>query len=267
LKVGSVGVGLSLLAAAACGPRRVNLPTGPGTPAPDYRAAFDRAVESCTGVRTLKATMRLSGRAGGQRMRGTLVTGMEAPDAIRLEGVAPFGAPVFILVARGGSATLLLPRDNRFLTAVSAADILEALVGIRIDAATLRALVVGCVVADLQPAAGRLYPAGWMAVDIGKDATAYLRQVQGEWRVVAGVLPGLEVQYGQFEGRFPAQVRILSRADRSSTAPVDLTLALSDSSINVTLSGAVFAVDVPPDAVRMTLAELRNAGPLGARER
>ena len=31
---------------------------------------------------------------------------------MRLEGVAPFGPPAFILVARGGEATLLLPRDE-----------------------------------------------------------------------------------------------------------------------------------------------------------
>jgi hypothetical protein len=31
---------------------------------------------------------------------------------MRLEGVAPFGPPAFILVARGQNATLLLPRDE-----------------------------------------------------------------------------------------------------------------------------------------------------------
>ena len=32
---------------------------------------------------------------------------------MRLEGVAPFGPPAFILAARGAMAVLLLPREDR----------------------------------------------------------------------------------------------------------------------------------------------------------
>jgi hypothetical protein len=255
------------LAAGACAPKRLTLPAGPGTPVPDYRAPFDQASASCRGVRTLRATIALSGRASGQRMRGTLLAGMEAPDAVRLEGVAPFGAPVFILVAQRGSATLLLPRDERVLTGVSASDILEALAGVRVDPPTLRAMVSGCVVADPEPVGGRAYPNGWMAVDIGNGATAYLRQAQGQWRLVAGLIPGLEVQFGQFEGTLPREIRVFSRADSPSAVPVALTLALSDVSANVTLNPAAFRVDVPAGAVPITLDELREAGPLGERRR
>jgi hypothetical protein len=174
---------------------------------------------------------------------------------------------VFILAARNGSATLLLPRDDRFLTGVSAADILEALTGVRIDPATLRAVIAGCVAADARPNSGRLFPDGWIAVDIGNGGTAYLRRDQGRWRIVAGVTADLEVQYGQFDGDWPRQVHVFSRADRPSAVPVDLTLALSDVSINVTLPAAAFAVDVPPGAAPMTLAELREAGPLGEKRK
>jgi len=199
-------------------------------------------------------------------MRGTLLTGMDAPDAVRLEGVAPFGAPVFILAARNESATLLLPRDDRVLTGVSPADILEALTGLRIDPAALRAIVSGCVAADAKPASGRLFPNGWMSVDIGSGATVYLRPEQGRWRIVAGFTPRLQVQYGQFEGDWPRQVHVFSRADQPAAIPVDLTLALSDVSINVVLPAAAFTVDVPPRAAPMTLAELRKAGPLGEKK-
>jgi hypothetical protein len=44
------------------------------------------------------------------------VSGFERPGSLRLEGVAPFGSPAFILAARAGRATLLLPRDNRVLS-------------------------------------------------------------------------------------------------------------------------------------------------------
>ncbi len=267
------------LAVAACAPKRLTLPTGPGTPAADYQAPFDQASAACRGIRTLRATIALSGRAGGQRMRGTLLAGFEAPDAVRLEGVAPFGAPVFILVARGGSATLLLPRDNRVVTGVSAEDILEAIAGIRLDPAALRAILTGCIAADPHPSAARAYNTSgpvkigygttgyprqlWLAIDIDPGATAYLRQQQGQWRIVAGLVPGLEVEYGQFEGGSPRQVRILSRTNEPQKVPVNIGLALSDVSTNITLNPAAFTVDVPSGAEPMTLTELREVGPLG----
>ena len=271
-----------LLATAACAPKRLVLPSGPGTPTAEFRAAFDQASISCCGVRTLRTTIRLAGRAGGQRMRGTLIAGLAQPDALRLEGVAPFGPPAFILVAHDESATLLLPRDNRVLTGVSAADILEALAGVRLDPAALRALLAGCVVADPQPTDGHVFKTGgpitifngpsyprqrWMAIEVGHGTTTYLRQQRGQWRIVAGVLPGLEVQYGQFEAGLPRQVQIRSRADQAPAVPVDLTLTLSDLSTNVTLNASAFEVDVPRDAAPMTLAELRDSGPLGVKEK
>src|SRR3989338_3856303 len=96
---------------AACGQPRVTLPGGTGTPAPDFAPAYAEARASCDNVRTMQAELRLSGRAAGQRMRGRVLAGL-VPGALRLEGVAPFGAPVFILVADGMRGTLLLSRER-----------------------------------------------------------------------------------------------------------------------------------------------------------
>ncbi len=118
----------------ACGPRRIALPAGPGTPLPDYAAAFSSARG---GMRRrserLQAELALSGRAAGQRMRGRVHAGL-IPGALRLEGVAPFGSPVFILVAEGVRGTLLLLRDRRVLEDAPPEEILNALVGIRLGA-------------------------------------------------------------------------------------------------------------------------------------
>ncbi len=262
---GALAVVLAVIS-AACAPTRLTLPAGPGTPAADVGAAFAEASSACRSAGTIRATIALSGRAGGQRMRGTLIAGLAPPDALRLEGVAPFGPPAFILAAHGGSATLLFPRDNRVVTGVSAADILEALAGVRLDPAALRGILTGCVVVDPRPDGGRVFTHGWMAIDVGHGATAYLLRQQGTWRVVAGLLPGLEVQYQQFEGGRPQTLVIQSRRDESgSGVAVDLTLALSDVAVNATLNASAFDVDLPRDASPMTLAELREAGPLGAK--
>ena len=254
-----------VLATAACAPKHLILPAGSSTPVTDFRAPFEQASGPCRGVRTVRTTIALSGRAGGQRLRATLIAGLEQPDALRFEAVAPFGPPTFILVAHAGSATLLLPRDNRVLTGVPAADILEALAGIRLDPAALRGILTGCVVADPQPAAGRIFDNGWMAVEVGESTLAYLRQERATWRIVAGLLPGLEVRYRQFEIGLPRQLQIRSRTDQPPAVAVDVTLALSDVATNLTMKPGTFSVDVPSDAAPMTLAELRDAGPLGGK--
>ena len=48
-------------------------------------------------------------------MRGRAIAGFDLPGSLRLEGVAPFGPPAFILAGRDEAATLLLPRENRVL--------------------------------------------------------------------------------------------------------------------------------------------------------
>jgi hypothetical protein len=78
---------------------------------------------ACRGARTLTAELALSGTRA-DALRGRVVAGFERPASMRLEGVAPFGPPRFILVARGGEATLLLPRDERVVHGASPEDVL-----------------------------------------------------------------------------------------------------------------------------------------------
>lgn len=251
----------AFLILAACTPKAPSLPSGDGVPFPAFKAAYDEAVARCTGVRTLSAALDLSGRAGGSRLRGTIHAGFEAPDAVRLEGVGPFGRTVFILVAKGNESTLLLPRDDRVLRNAPPAKIVEALAGVSLTPAELRAVLAGCGFGTIQPSEGRAYDEGWAAVDDG-DTTVFLRQVDGAWRVAAATRGPLTVHYGDFQSRRPQTVRI-RMTPAGGEAAADLTLKLSQVDINVPLDPAAFQVEVPRDAVPLTLDELRRAGPLG----
>src|SRR6476620_588083 len=105
---------LVLLSVAGCAGKRITLPTDPGTPLSDYAAIFNDVSSSCRNVQTLTAELSLSGRAAGEKMRGTLQAGFKTPASMRLElRVGPFGTPVFVLAADGQKATLLLQRDNQ----------------------------------------------------------------------------------------------------------------------------------------------------------
>ena len=250
---------LSLAASLpACAPKRIELPTGTGSPYAEAARAYEEAVKECRGVRTMQATLGLSGRAGTTTLRGTVDAGFEAPDRIRLEGRHPLGRPVFILAAGGGRSTLYMPRDDRVLRDVPPELIVEALVGVSLAPGELRSLVSGCGFGVAEAAGGREYSGGYVAVDTG-GPTTYLRREQNVWRVAAATRPPLTVLYSGFVNGRPATLRVVS----SGTPRADLTVRLSDVNLNVPMDAAVFAVDVPAAAQPLTLDELRRAGPLG----
>lgn len=198
----------------------------------------------------------MSGRAAGQRMRGRVHAGL-IPGALRLEGVAPFGSPVFILVAEGLRGTLLLLRDRRVLQDAPPEEILNALIGVRLGPDDLRALLSGCVRAAAEPATGRAYGADWIAVELASGGTVYLHRRSGTWRIVAGRYGGLEIDYTAFQGDRPSQVALRG-------ADLNLALALHQVEVNGELPrDQLVSVKIPSGLSPLTLGELRRAGPLG----
>ena len=135
-----------LIFITACGAPRVALPSGAGTPSPDSVASYTEAVRECRGVKTLSATLSLSGRAGSSKLSARIDAGFSDPGRLRLEGYPRVnfgGKPFFVLVANGRDATLVLTRDGRVLRGAAPADIIEALGGIALEPDDMRALVAG----------------------------------------------------------------------------------------------------------------------------
>ena len=256
-----VALAIGAIGASGCAASRFEAPAGPGAPLADAAAAWQQASASCAGVRTLTAELGLSGRAAGTRLRGRIQAGFESPGRIRLEGVAPFGQPIFILAADASRATLLLPRDERVVTAGSAAEILEALAGVRLEADTLRAVLAGCVMTGT-PSSGAEY--GDVARFTFADGEVFARRTSGGWRIVAGYAPPFLVEYLGEAGTWPRRVRI-SR-DLAGRNGVELTIDVSQLETNTQLPAAAFTIDIPPGAAPMTIDELRQAGPLGDRQ-
>ncbi|HKC57750.1 MAG TPA: hypothetical protein VKC35_16565 [Vicinamibacterales bacterium] len=212
-------------------------------------------------MRTLTAEIGMSGRAGRQRLRGRVVAGFARPASMRLEAVAPFGAPAFILVARGENATLLLPRDEpRVLRGPKPEDILGALTGVALGPADLQAILTGCVVPAPQAMEARRHANGWASIDLAGGARLYLEPARGGWTLRAATRAGWQIEYPAWSANFPQSVRLQSS---QPDVNVDLTAALSQIETNKDLEDAAFTVNVPPGADPITLDELRDSGPLG----
>ncbi len=261
--LGGLLLGAAVL--AGCGPARLALPSGAGEPFPEYPAALQESTASCRDVRSLSAELGISGRAGGVKMRGRVTAGIDAPARIRLEAAAPFGPPVFILAADAAGATLLLPRDNRFVTGGPPAAILEALVGLDLGPADLLATLAGCLVPDPQATDGRLFPGGWARLDLAGGSSLFVQQdARQRWRIRAGFRPSFRVEYQRDASGLPAAVRVA--VGDAAPGATDLRISLSQVEVNVELGPEVFKVKVPADAQPMTLAELRRAGPMGEKQ-
>src|SRR5688572_1943971 len=218
-----------LLVIGACAARMPPRPTGAATPDPTAADAFVAATASCRGFRSIEGELALSGRAGEERVRGRVLTGLEAGGAVRLEAPAPFGAPFFILAGRGEVATLILPRERRVLADTPVSAVLERLTGLSLGADDLRLILSGCLVETPAPADGRQWPGGWQAVTIGPERVAYIRTVQGRPVLVAADYGPWHVDYSQHVSGFPRVVRV-----RSAVA-----LAKADARASADRSGAI----------------------------
>jgi hypothetical protein len=225
---------------------------------------FEQATTGCRGIRTMTAELNLSGRAAGQRLRGRVQAGLVAPAAVYLEAPAPFGAAAFILAAQGERGRLLLPRDRVVVDDAPVSEILDALTGLELGPADLRALLTGCVAPDPMSQTGREYASGgWVAIDLQGGSIAWLRRLGGVWRIAAGEHAGLVVEYGAYPSgpaTTPRELRI--RSTSSGTADVNLRLELSQVELNVPLDASTFRVDVPSGTTPITTDELRARGPL-----
>ena len=264
----ALALALAAIATASCGASLMKLPAGPGTSAPDATQAVVQAMSACRGIRTLTAEIGVSGSANGHHLSGRLTAGVAAPASARLEAMAPFGQPLFIFVATGNDATLLLPRDNRLLAHGRPDEVLEAVTGVPLGASDLREMITGCA-SDAAPDSpqARAFGADWRGVPTRHDGEVYLRREQANgwsWRLVAMTARtekgrAWRADYNDFQDGVARTIRLTS----AGPPAFDLRLALSQVEMNVTLNADVFRVQVPRGADPITIEELRRSGPLG----
>jgi hypothetical protein len=252
---------------SACAVKAPPRPVGNPTPDPTAVDAFTTATAACKGFRSIEGELSLSGRAGDERVRGRILTGLEAGGAVRLEAVAPFGAPFFILAGRNERATLVLPREHRVLKDTGVADVLGRITGLTLGAEDLRLIVSGCLVENAAPTDGRQWGSEWKAVTIAPERVAYLRLQNGQPRLTAADYGTWHVDYSAHTSGFPRVIRIRSTPGPGSPGEggIDITARIEQLEVNTPINPRAWTVDIPSDAEPMTLDELRSIAPLADR--
>jgi hypothetical protein len=263
---------VAALGTSGCRVPVVQLPSGNGVPAPDAAEIVAQATDRCSSVRTLAADIAFSGSVGGRRVSGRLSAGVSAPASVRLEAMAPFGPPLFIFVATGDEATLLLPHEDRVLERGRPDLVLEAIAGIPLGARDVLPLLTGCPSRPAESSRGRQVGDAWRVVPVGNEIELYFHRepAPASWRLVSSVQgPGGEerpwrADFTGFRDSLPRLVRIASREGAGADAGFDLRLALSQVDVNAPLAADAFRVRIPETAVPIRLEELRRTGLLSA---
>jgi hypothetical protein len=250
------------LTLAGCAARGFVVPTGPGTVEPTLAQAYQASIASCGDVRSLTAEIKLSGRVDGRRVRGTLQVGLTRDGGVRIEAVAPFGAPIFTIAGRADTGTLWLPRSREVVRAAPA-EILDALTGVSLPPSGLFEIVTACPAADdavvkaerfTQPALAR--------VSLRSGAEVWWRPDVAPLRPLGARRAGALVEYRAFAGDRPQVVRLGATPGPAGAARADLSLTLAQVEANVALGEEAFTLAVPDGARVLTLGELRQAGVL-----
>ena len=260
---------LLALLLSACATRLPPRPTGAPTPDASAAAAFVSATASCKGFRSIEGELSLSGRAAEERVRGRILTGLESGGLVRLEAVAPFGAPFFILAGKSERATLLLPRERRVLKDTSVRDVLERITGLSLGADDLRLILSGCLVENATAADGRRWGNEWKAVTLAPERIAYLRLQNGQWLLTAADYGPWHVDYSAHASGYPRMIRI--RSGPGSRSPgdggIDITARIEQLEVNTQINPRAWDVEIPSDADPMTLDDLRSIAPLAESRR
>ncbi len=264
LRLAGCVAALAAMLTAACAPKvRLTLPAGTGTPVADLAAASQAAKASCRAPAALTADLRLSGRIDGERVRGTLQVGVDG-DGMRLEGLAPFGAPVFVLAGTSRGAVLLLPRESAVARGPSAADLLDAVVGVPLASADLLAIVSGCGLAAWEAQGGATFGDAWTRLDGAAGRRVWLRAEPGGAPVILAAEDGRwRIEYTRAGTGWPTAIRLQRRRD--GAGQTDVVFAVDAPEALDALPAGALDVDVPAGVRTVPLEELKKNRELAER--
>ena len=250
------------LALAGCAARGFVMPTGDGTVEPTLAQAYQASIASCADLRSLTADIALSGRVDGRRVRGKLQVGLTREGGVRIEAVAPFGAPIFTIAGQADRGTLWLPRSRQVVRAAPA-EILDALTGVSLPPAGLFEIVTACPAPDdAVVKAERFTKPDLARVSLRSGAEVWWRPGVSPLLPMGGRRAGARFEYRAFAGDRPRTVRLGAAPAEAGASRADLSLTLQDVETNVALGEDAFTLAVPDGATVLTLGELRQAGVL-----
>ena len=264
-----LAVSLAMVAAiaVACAPAiRVALPdVSRGTTDPLGQGTVASLAAACAPMVTMTANVGVSGRVGRQRVRGSLQVGLSRPGRVRIDAVAPFGAPIFVLASDGRTTTLVLPREQAVVRGATVAELLDALIQVPLTADDLASVMLACPRASVDSDQSRLLPGGDVSAADAGGVTSFARVAPAP-RLLGMLFPVSGQRARQIAIAFapggPGRRQI--DVEVGAPAAAQLRMTLSDVESGAMLGDEAFVAVVPPGTRGMSLDELRRISPFAA---
>ena len=257
----SVAICLSgfLLTACAASIDQIRVPSGTSVSVSDHEAVWRELSSSCRSVQSADLVVVFRGFSGERSFRRTRArAAVKRPGFLRLEGMAPFGAPAFILIANPGDAILLPPREQQVVRDASASDLFYSLSGLSLEPDDVQALLTGCVMQNGVSLSARTYGNGWIAIELSGGATVYSRRSEMTPEISMGTVGNLVVEYSEHVRGLPRKLRIQSVG---TTMPTDLMIELTQVNVNTAINPEAFEVSVPSTFTSVAFEDFRLQSP------
>jgi hypothetical protein len=235
--------------------RRPPTPAGPTTPLPEaeVRALLSDLERQEESVQRYRGLVRVRGRAPEGSFDARLAVLFERPQLLRVELLGAFGGTRWSAVAKEGEITAYFPSKKHYLREPEVAEVVERLLGIRLEAREMMAALSGAGFPSGKPGAIHGYRRGSARVLELGERPEWILEIGEDGQVLSGRTEGYRIAYPtswKSRGRmFPDELRIENES-------LLARLETSDVDVNVPLEPDTFVLEVPPDAVRLRPAEI-----------
>ena len=228
----AISLAVSLFLLCGCSTLALFSPPEPSPPRPASVPAepyWEKLAERRNALENLKGLARVQARTDkGSVALDNVVVVLQRAEALRLEGIGPFGQPLFLFVTNGERLALFQIRENRLIVGKASTRNLERLFGLGVAPRSLLRVLLGDIPLSQLPANGNLSYVEteglylWEGVQPG-PAPEYrvwfdpqeLYPVRFEMEDVSGAVV-MQVNYGDFQPQgalmLPARIVVVEPA-------------------------------------------------------
>ena len=268
----TISLALSLFLLSGCGSLRLWLSSQPDPPSPLPASVaaepfWKQLAERRNALENLKGLAQVQARTDkGSAALDDVVVVVRHAEALRLEGIGPFGQPLFLFITDGEWLALHMFRNNRLTVGRASARNLERLFGIAVPPESLLRTLLGDIPLDPLPTSGdlayqedeRLYL--WESTQPAPDPNYRvwfdpqgLHPVRFEMEEAAGSVV-MRVTYGDFQRYgdilLPARIDVVE-----PTTQRQAIWRYTDVQLNTEVSADLFRVQPSPQTEVLVLKE------------
>ena len=156
----AISVAVSLFLLCGCSSLQLFSPPEPSPPRPASVPAepfWEKLAERRNALENLKGLASVQARTDKGRVAlDDVVIVVQRAQALRLEGIGPFGQPLFLFVTDGDNLALFMIRENRLIVGRASTRNLERLFGLGVSPRSLLRVLLGDIPLNQLPTDGNL---------------------------------------------------------------------------------------------------------------